>query len=109
MAFGRMKLMLVGVLTVYTGFSAMAQDRVVPSSRSEVQLSYSPVVKSAAPAVVNIYTKKVVRSRRSALFDDPLFKRFFGDSFSFGIAGRTGSWLSWLWCHSAAERCDCDQ
>ncbi|WP_417457535.1 Do family serine endopeptidase [Kordiimonas sp.] len=67
----------------------MAQDyeveRAVPQSNAQVQLSYAPLVSRAAPAVVNIYTKKVVRSRRSALFDDPLFQRFFGDQFSFGM------------------------
>lgn len=35
-------------------------QRVVPSSTAQVQASYSPVVKAAAPAVVNIYTAKIV-------------------------------------------------
>ncbi|WP_417451846.1 Do family serine endopeptidase [Kordiimonas sp.] len=69
--------------------TAHAQDyevtREVPQSSAQVQLSYAPIVREAAPAVVNIYTKQVVRSRRSALFDDPLFQRFFGDQFSFGM------------------------
>jgi len=57
-------------------------DRKTPSSRAEVQLSYAPVVKQAAPAVVNIYTKRVVKtSRRSPFANDPFFQRFFGDSF----------------------------
>ncbi len=78
---------LVSVVLGLTGGLAYAQDveRTVPTTQMEVQLSYAPLVKKAAPAVVNIYTKKVVRARRSALFDDPLFKRFFGDSFSFGM------------------------
>lgn len=59
--------------------------REVPQSRQQVQLSYAPLVSDSAPAVVNIYTRKVVRSRRSSLFDDPLFQRFFGDQFSFGM------------------------
>ena len=45
---------------------AVAQERVIPSSRDEVMLSFAPVVKKAAPAVVNIYTKKVVRQRAVA-------------------------------------------
>ncbi|GHF24579.1 serine protease [Kordiimonas sediminis] len=81
----QIKILFSVLLALVTASVSFAQDRIVPSSRSEVQLSYSPVVKEAAPAVVNIYTKQVVRSRRSALFDDPLFKRFFGDSFSFGM------------------------
>jgi serine protease Do len=46
-------------------------------------LSFAPVVKKAAPSVVNIFSKRVVKQRRltSPLFDDPFFKRFFGDSF----------------------------
>ncbi len=59
--------------------------RQVPDNQMQVQLSYAPLVKMTAPAVVNIYTKKVVRQRRSSMFDDPLFKRFFGDNFSFGM------------------------
>lgn len=61
---------------------ALTQDRVTPESREEITLSFAPVVKKAAPAVVNIYTKKVVRQRQvSPLFNDPLFRRFFGDNF----------------------------
>lgn len=79
--------------------AATAQNdlgRQVPASRAEVQLSYAPLVQGAAPAVVNIFTTKVVRQRRSAMFDDPLFKRFFGDQFSFGspkdrVQGSLGS------------------
>ncbi|MET4806288.1 DegQ family serine endoprotease [Limibacillus sp. MBR-115] len=60
--------------------SALAQQ--VPSSQEEIQLSFAPVVKKAAPAVVNIFTSRVTRSRPSSpLFDDPFFKRFFGDTF----------------------------
>ena len=57
----------------------------VPSSRDEIRLSFAPLVKRVAPAVVNIYTKRVVRSRPiSPLFNDPLFRKFFGERFSFG-------------------------
>lgn len=88
-------------LVVFLGAATYvtAQDdgsRQVPASRTEVQLSYAPLVQQAAPAVVNIFTTKVVRQRRSAMFDDPLFKRFFGDQFSFGspkdrVQGSLGS------------------
>lgn len=43
-------------------------------------VSYASAVKSAAPAVVNIHTKKIVTAR-SSIFDDPFFQEFFGDSF----------------------------
>ncbi len=61
----------------------------VPGGREQITLSFAPVVRDTAPAVVNIYTKKTVRQRPvSPLFDDPFFKRFFGDDFPFGGAPR---------------------
>ncbi len=63
----------------------IAQDttRAVPDSRGEVMLSFAPVVKKAAPAVVNIFAKRKVTQQRpmSSLLDDPFFRRFFGDGF----------------------------
>jgi Do/DeqQ family serine protease len=49
----------------------------VPSSAGEIRLSYAPVVKRVAPAVVNVYAARVVENR-VPLFDDPIFRRFFG-------------------------------
>jgi Do/DeqQ family serine protease len=61
--------------------AAAAQDRGVerrvPSSANELRLSYAPVVQRAAPAVVNVYAAKMV-TVRNPLFDDPIFRRFFG-------------------------------
>lgn len=51
--------------------------RVVPQSLNEVKLSFAPVVERAAPAVVNIYTRRVVQ-QRSPFAGDPFFERFFG-------------------------------
>jgi serine protease Do len=63
---------------------ATAQDT-VPSSPQQINLTFAPVVKMVAPAVVNIYTKTVVRQQAlSPFFDDPFFKQFFGDDFNFG-------------------------
>jgi Do/DeqQ family serine protease len=60
---------------------AAAQERTperrVPSSANELRLSYAPVVRRAAPAVVNVYAAKMV-TVRNPLFDDPIFRRFFG-------------------------------
>lgn len=64
---------------------ASAQDRIVPTSPGELRLSFSPVVKTAAPAVVNVYASRTVRSRPiSPMFNDPFFERFFGGR-SFGL------------------------
>ena len=54
--------------------------RALPESRGAVLQSFAPLVKRAAPAVVNVFTRRVVRERvTSPLFDDPFFRRFFGD------------------------------
>src|ERR1700728_967161 len=57
--------------------AASAQDRRLPSSVAELQLSFAPVVKRAAPAVVNVYAARVVENR-NPFMNDPLFRQFFG-------------------------------
>ena len=62
-----------------------AVDLEVPLSQQQVRLSYAPIVKRAAPAVVNIYSRKEVQTRGfTPLFDDPFFRRFFGEEFGRG-------------------------
>jgi Do/DeqQ family serine protease len=56
---------------------ALAQERVVPSAPDQLRLSYAPIVRRVAPAVVNVYAAKAVQVR-NPLFEDPLFRRFFG-------------------------------
>ncbi|RKE96475.1 trypsin-like peptidase domain-containing protein [Sulfitobacter guttiformis] len=51
----------------------------VPQTAVQMQLSFAPVVKQAAPAVVNIYAKVVQEVRRTPLQSDPFFERFFRD------------------------------
>jgi Do/DeqQ family serine protease len=59
---------------------AQVQPKRVPQSQAEVQLSYAPIVKRVAPAVVNVYASRQVASRPiSPFFNDPFFQRFFGD------------------------------
>jgi Do/DeqQ family serine protease len=59
---------------------ASAQEAVVPESAEQIRLSFAPVVKKVAPAVVNIYTRRVVHAQAaSPMFDDPFFRQFFGD------------------------------
>uniref|UniRef100_UPI003FD77FC5 trypsin-like peptidase domain-containing protein n=1 Tax=Rhodoblastus sp. TaxID=1962975 RepID=UPI003FD77FC5 len=59
-----------------------------PASETQVTLSFAPVVKKAAPAVVNVYAQRVEQRapRRNPLFDDPIFRRFFGDALRRGGA-----------------------
>lgn len=51
----------------------------VPATRAQIQLSFAPVAKEAAPAVVNVFTRKVVRTQSSPLMNDPFFSRFFSN------------------------------
>ncbi len=57
--------------------AGQAQERRVPASQAELKLSYAPIVQRVAPAVVNVYAAKVVQNR-NPLFEDPIFRRFFG-------------------------------
>jgi serine protease Do len=43
--------------------------------------SYAPVVKKAAPSVVNIYSTRIIRTQPNPLMSDPLFRQFFGGQF----------------------------
>jgi Do/DeqQ family serine protease len=59
-------------------------DRIRPPAVSATDngnapASYADAVARAAPAVVNVYASKLTRTRVNPLFEDPLFKRFFGD------------------------------
>lgn len=77
----RVAALLIAGASVVAGapLGASAQTTVVPESRAQVQLSFAPVVKKVVPAVVNVYaTRKVQSQVASPLFDDPLFRQFFG-------------------------------
>ena len=67
------------------GSESPVVTRQVPSGEAEVLLSFSPVVKRVVPAVVNIYTTKKIQVSSSPFFNDPFFRRFFGDSTPFGM------------------------
>lgn len=65
------------VETEMVGDVISGKERMAPETMAQVQLSYAPVVDQAAPAVVNIFTKRVTQSRSTG---DPFFDRFFGRS-----------------------------
>jgi serine protease Do len=67
-------LVVIGLLA--SPLAAVAES--VPQSREQIKLSFAPVVKQVEPAVVNIYTRKVVRNA-SPMFADPFFRQFFGN------------------------------
>jgi len=55
----------------------LAQQRQVPASASQLELSFAPVVKRVAPAVVNVYAARIVANNNPFLAD-PFFRQFFG-------------------------------
>ena len=77
-----MRPLAIFLLTLFAWTApAVAQTRAVPETREQVLLSFAPVVKRAAPAVVNVTTKRVQRASPSPFANDPVFRRFFGDQF----------------------------
>jgi Do/DeqQ family serine protease len=81
------KRLLFALAVLLLGLPAAAQTRVPPTSREAIHLSFAPIVKKVAPAVVNVFSRRVVRSGGgpAALFNDPFFRRFFGDQSPFGM------------------------
>jgi serine protease Do len=71
-------------LSLATIAPGWAQNRTPPTSREMIHLSFAPVVKKVAPAVVNVYSRRTVQTH-SPFFDDPLFRRFFGNQAPFGL------------------------
>ncbi len=52
----------------------------VPQSRAEIDLTFAPLVRTTAPAVVNVYAARQVQAR-SPFAGDPFFEQFFGNRF----------------------------
>ncbi len=70
----------IGLLALMVAMPANVlgqEQRAVPQSRQEMQLSFAPLVKQAAGAVVNVYAERIVR-RMNPFAGDPFFEQFFG-------------------------------
>src|ERR1043166_4004480 len=66
---------------------AQQDDVRVPRSREEMALSFAPIIKKVAPAVVSIYTAQHVQQRLSSPFmEDPFFRQFFGGDLPYGLS-----------------------
>ena len=65
------KLALV-IFSLLLAAPALAQQRQVPQSAGQIQLTFAPIVKRVAPAVVNVYSRTVVQQRVN-----PFFQQFF--------------------------------
>ncbi len=85
--------MLIRISTILLVFSCAflvplsasnAQDKAPPDTPMQMKLSFAPLVKQVAPAVVNIYAKRTVSNAfRNPFADDPLFGMLF-DRHMFG-------------------------
>jgi Do/DeqQ family serine protease len=75
-----------------TARPAAAREEAVPGARQQIKLSFAPVVKRVAPAVVNVYATSRVQVR-SPFAGDPFFERFFGQGSPFGPRERERSSL----------------
>ena len=66
------------VVAAGLGWAALGEDQKrLPQSQGEVQLSYAPLVKQTAPSVVNVYAERTV-VQRTIFDDDPFFSQLFG-------------------------------
>jgi Do/DeqQ family serine protease len=73
-------LLLAVLMLPAFGAPSFAQ-KAVPESAVAMKQSFAPVVKRAAPAVVNVYVRHRVEQMVSPFFDDPFFGRLFGERF----------------------------
>ncbi|MBV2144644.1 DegQ family serine endoprotease [Falsochrobactrum sp. TDYN1] len=81
-----------GIIVAATGLAfvpasaqapAAVTGKQIPLSRADMQLSFAPLVKETAPAVVNVYAARQVQTR-SPFAGDPFFEQFFGSRFGTG-------------------------
>jgi Do/DeqQ family serine protease len=79
----RLSVPAAAALVAFAAAPAPAQQpqRVVPESAAAMQQSFAPVVKRAAPAVINVYVSRKVKQIVSPFADDPFFSRLFGNNF----------------------------
>ncbi|MDE2579359.1 MAG: DegQ family serine endoprotease [Hyphomicrobiales bacterium] len=71
----------------------LSPERVAPQSRAQTMLSFAPVVKRAQPSVVNVYASRKETVVNNPLFDDPIFRHFFGDRAPGAPGGQTAQSL----------------
>jgi Do/DeqQ family serine protease len=85
-------LFALATLAAFIGLisTASAAEKSAPQSPGEVHLSFAPIVKKVRPAVVNVYASRIETRPQNPLFDDPIFRHFFGDQ---GGNGRTAQSL----------------
>ena len=70
-------ILALSVLLASAGAQQSQVQRQAPASPVQLQLSFAPIVKRVAPAVVNVYAARVIESNNPFLAD-PFFRQFFG-------------------------------
>ena len=71
---------ILSVLVCLMTLPVAAQTK-VPQSQAEISLSFAPLVKEAAPAVVNIFANRVVEQAESPFRGNPMFEDMFRGMF----------------------------
>ena len=79
------RFILALLLVLTAALPAAAETKEPPQTREAVRLTFAPIVRKAAPAVVNVYSRRVVHSQLAPLFNDPFFRRFFNGDLPFGM------------------------
>ncbi len=77
-----MQRLLLSLFLLLAPLAAAADS--VPSDHAAIDLTFAPVVKQVAPAVVNVFSKQQVAG---SPFDDPVLRELFGDQFGPGFPG----------------------
>jgi Do/DeqQ family serine protease len=86
----RLSLIALALALMLGGAGAQTQ-RVAPESKAQVQLSFAPIVRQTAGAVVNVYASRSERRQNAAM--EEYFRRFFGDNAPGVPRGRSQSSL----------------
>jgi Do/DeqQ family serine protease len=75
-----LKVIITGLALLIAAQTTFAEQRMIPRDRSEITMSFAPLVKRTAPAVVNVYAKTIERQQQAqgGPFDDPIFRQLFG-------------------------------
>ncbi len=86
----RLSLIALALAVAPAGAEAQTQ-RVAPESKAQIQLSFAPIVRQTAGAVVNVYASRSERRQNAAM--EEYFRRFFGDNAPGVPRGRSQSSL----------------
>ena len=74
-------LLAAAALALLPAGAAFGQLVKTPGSEAEIKLTFAPLVKATAPAVVNVYVSQRVKEFVSPFGNDPFFREFFGGEF----------------------------